>query len=301
MEFAARAILRQANGVIVGLGASSVSSAAALALERGVPFKVFSSRESLGSEIPRWLESVRANALLVVGFPFRLPEEALNAPALGAFNVHPGLLPAYRGPAPAFWTIRESEPAGGVTVHRMAHAFDSGPIFSVREVPIGPEETRGEHIANLDPVVAASVMSLTEALATHGGGLQLAAQDESKARYWRRPTEEDVSIDWANMTAMSVHALVRAAFPSPGALTWLGPDPVRLLRVAVLPSGDVARPADAEGVGWIRLLDGLPAVGCGDGRSVRIDAVSTPLGTFSGADFVGAHGIGSDSRLGRPG
>ena len=76
------------------------------------------------------LQAVKPDFLLSFFFPWRVPPEALAVPPLGAVNLHPSLLPRYRGPNPLGWTLRNDEPGIGLTLHRMDTQFDTGPLLA---------------------------------------------------------------------------------------------------------------------------------------------------------------------------
>ena len=88
--------------------------------------------------------------ILVVGtFPALLPGRVLAVAPRGAFNVHPSLLPAYRGALPEFWVIRNGEPRTGVTIHRMVERADAGGVVAQAAVPLHGDETFGSLLGKL--------------------------------------------------------------------------------------------------------------------------------------------------------
>ncbi len=74
------------------------------------------------------MRALQADVICVSCFPRILPKEWLDSPAVGAFNLHPSLLPAYRGPNPIFWQFRAGEGRFGMTLHFMDEGIDSGDI-----------------------------------------------------------------------------------------------------------------------------------------------------------------------------
>src|SRR5512146_3112378 len=71
------------------------------------------------AQLHRLLAGLEPDLILVTGFPRLLPPAVLALPRLGCVNVHPALLPAYRGPDPIFWQFYNGEPGLGLTIHRM--------------------------------------------------------------------------------------------------------------------------------------------------------------------------------------
>ena len=94
--------------------------------------------------IPVWTVSHLPSALefellVVACFPYRLPQSLLKRAAIAALNIHPSRLPAYRGPAPVFWQLRDGVREIGVTLHHMTSQIDTGNIVAQTDVtlPVG--------------------------------------------------------------------------------------------------------------------------------------------------------------------
>ncbi|HET9222849.1 MAG TPA: formyltransferase family protein [Roseiflexaceae bacterium] len=97
-----------------------------IAWERGVA--VFAADKLADPATVAALAELRPDIACASCFPRRIPTALLRLPPLGWLNVHPSLLPAYRGPAPLFWALRNGETTIGVTLHFMDHGFDTGDI-----------------------------------------------------------------------------------------------------------------------------------------------------------------------------
>ncbi|MBM4314843.1 MAG: methionyl-tRNA formyltransferase, partial [Deltaproteobacteria bacterium] len=95
---------------------------------------------------PSFLETFRDLApdlVIVAAFGQILPKAIIDPPRLGCINIHPSLLPKYRGAAPINWALIRSEEKTGVSIMRMDEGVDSGDILLQEETPIGPAETYG--------------------------------------------------------------------------------------------------------------------------------------------------------------
>jgi methionyl-tRNA formyltransferase len=97
-----------------------------IAWERGIA--VFAAARLGAPETIAALAALRPDLACVACFPRRIPAALLELPPLGWLNIHPSLLPAYRGPAPLFWALRNGAPTVGVTVHFMDEQLDTGDI-----------------------------------------------------------------------------------------------------------------------------------------------------------------------------
>lgn len=165
----------------------------------------------------RLLSDAGPEALVVVAFGQILSRQLLDVPSLGAVNVHPSLLPAYRGVAPMNWAIINGERETGVTTMFMAEKVDAGEIILARTTPIGERETAGELHDRLAVMGADLVAETLELLAR--GDAPRSPQDVSKASYGRKFRPDDGEIDWS-APSWKVFDHIRGMTPWPGAYTW---------------------------------------------------------------------------------
>ncbi len=139
-----------------------------------------------------------------------LPDAVLASARLAALNVHPSLLPAYRGRAPINWVLVNGEHETGVTLHHMVTRADAGDIVGQRRIAIAPRETA---LSLYYKVEAASVELLRECLPLVAAGTApRLPQDPARASKFGRRGPEDGRIDWT-WTAHRVDCLVRAVAP----------------------------------------------------------------------------------------
>jgi len=136
--------------------------------------------------------------LIVVScFARKLPQSVLSIPHIGCFNLHPSLLPAYRGPVPLFWQFRAGVKTFGITLHRMSLRLDAGNIVAQTGVAM-PDGVSGRQ-ADVLLAEAGSEM-LIHALRKSGRDrLSGSAQDEGDASYQGLPSASDytVSVSWS--------------------------------------------------------------------------------------------------------
>ena len=90
------------------------------------------------------LHQLNPDMVVVSAFGQILPGAIINFPRLGCLNIHPSLLPGYRGAAPINWTIIRGETKTGVTIMLMDEGMDSGDILLQEETPLGKDETFGQ-------------------------------------------------------------------------------------------------------------------------------------------------------------
>lgn len=158
--------------------------------------------------------------ILSVFYRSLLPDAVLGEAKIAALNLHPSLLPAYRGRAPINWALVHGEKETGITLHHMARRADAGDIVAQRRVPIAPRATALSLYLEIEQ---AGIELLAEALPRVADGTApRIVQDESKASKVGRRRPEDGRIDWS-WPAERVDCLVRAVAPPwPGAFGTIG-------------------------------------------------------------------------------
>lgn len=171
---------------------------------------------------------------LMLSFPYKLPAALYQLPVKGFYNVHPGMLPAYRGPDPVFQQIRNKEKYAGVTIHKVDDDFNTGPVVVSEKIKLGPDDTHGI----LSEKLAYTATRLTDTLLKLLGfdiAIPSRPQDESKARYYQKQTDRDVCINWQVMDAATIVALINAGNPwNKGAITKLNHKLIRLLEATFI-------------------------------------------------------------------
>ncbi len=166
------------------------------------------------------IEGWEPEVIVVAAFGLLLPPAILGLPPGGCLNIHPSLLPKYRGAAPVGAAILAGEEAAGVTVMLMDEGMDTGPILAQRKVPIQPEDTRASLEGRLAQEGAALILETLPAWLA--GELHPQPQSEEKASY-APPLQKELGwIDW-NLSAVEIWRRVRAYHPWPSAYTtWQG-------------------------------------------------------------------------------
>ncbi|XVQ82596.1 methionyl-tRNA formyltransferase [Microbispora siamensis] len=145
--------------------------------------------------------------IVVYGFPWKLSREILRAARIGVINIHPSLLPKYRGPLPVQWAVRNGDPELGVTIHWMKEDFDTGNILAQKGGIRIPEDPVPATLwKEIDLLVDELLGPALEDAAAGAAG---AAQSEVDATYagWMEP--DFMFIDWAR-SAREIHNQVRA-------------------------------------------------------------------------------------------
>ncbi len=235
------------------------------------PVKILANRFSIpvyqperirGEEVIRKIKSFGVDCAVVAAFGQILPQEFLDAFALGTLNVHASLLPKYRGAAPIQRAILSGDELTGVSIMLLDAGMDTGPVLSRREVPIEPGDTFGMVYERLSRVGADLLM---ETLGGWGAGrITPLIQDESLATYAPPIKKEEFRIDW-NVGAKGIIRKVRAFDPHPGAYCFYEGKRVKCFRAVAFPWTGGGEPGEISGMSE----SGLVVMG-GDRRALAI-------------------------------
>ena len=147
-----------------------------------------------------------------------IPEEFLNVPKLGSYNLHGALLPKYRGRACINWAVLNGESQTGVTLHVMTSKADQGDIIAQEAFPIDTDDTAHDIFLKTSSAVRKIIKNYLPLI--ENGSAPHKEQDESQATKFGRRCPDDGIIDW-NKDAFDIYNLIRAVtHPFPGAFTF---------------------------------------------------------------------------------
>lgn len=185
----------------------------AKAMELGLPVL---QPERLDTAFIKTVSALKCELLVVVAFGKIFPKEFLDLFPLGGINLHPSLLPRFRGPSPIPAAILSGDRETGVTIQKLGLKMDSGDILRVQRVLLSGSETTGSLSEQLGRV-GADLLAVTLQDIAAGRG-QEAAQQEEEATYCRLVRKENGRIEWKKDAAF-IERMIRAYDPWPGAFT----------------------------------------------------------------------------------
>jgi len=154
------------------------------------------------------LRAYEPDLMLCWGFPWKIPQSALEVPRLGSINMHPALLPRHRGPIPLAWALRDGDSVWGQTWHRMDAELDTGNLLAQGTVPIEDGDVNIEQFGA--KLIGGALDLLPHALERVAAGDPGDVQPVEGAS-WAGHFEDDgyVRIDWSQ-PARAIHNQVRA-------------------------------------------------------------------------------------------
>ncbi len=199
---------------------------------------------------------------LVVDFSRLIREPLLNGPRLGCFNIHPSLLPAYRGAAPIQRALMDGKTATGVTLFRLVETMDAGPILAQASIPVGPEATSGELTGKL--ALLGSQIFLKSLKCLCGSYAEYIAQDDSASTVAPKIDKLEERIAWSE-PCEGIHNKVRALNPAPGAYCVHSGKRLKVWRTRPV-AGDFPLAAQV-----VRFEEGFPVVACATGTLILLE------------------------------
>jgi methionyl-tRNA formyltransferase len=263
----------------------------ALAVEHGLALTQPATLR--GGAIDADLAAWQPDLGVVAAYGQLIPSTLLAVPRFGMINVHPSLLPKYRGAAPVHRAVIGGETETGVTIMRVAPTLDSGAMFARRTHPIGANETSEELEEALAVVGARLLIEVVDRIAE--GGAHEEPQDERLATYAARLTKDEGLVDWS-LSASRIHDRVRGLFPWPHAFSFVDGRRIIIWRTTPLAETVTAPPGTVVHAG----PDGVHvATGHGDVLALR-ELQSEGGRALPAADFLRGHSTQPGSRFSNP-
>jgi len=222
------------------------------------------------------VQEIAPDMIIVVAYGQILPQEILDIPSLGCLNVHPSLLPKYRGAAPIQWAILKGESVTGVTIMRMDAELDTGDIITQCETEIYPSETSGELFERLCPIGAELLVKTIGMIAD--GTATYTPQDVSLASGTKRITRAMSPVDFTR-TAFEITNQIRGLNPWPTATTIIKDCTFKLLE---------AHPGEGTGTPGEILSSGEGGleIACGDGSIIITKLQAPGKKPMAAADYL---------------
>ena len=167
------------------------------------------------SEFLQKLKKYETDIYVVIAYGKIIPRNIYELPRLKTINLHPSLLPAYRGAAPIQWAIINGEQKTGITVQLINERMDAGDIIIQEEILLNNTIDSGELYQKVIPI-GVDLLKKAIALLSEGQAKPV-VQDENKATYCSKISKDTSKINW-NDDAEKIHNLARGLNPLPG--TW---------------------------------------------------------------------------------
>ena len=255
-----------------------------LAEERGIPVVQPATLRAGGAQST--LCALEADVMVVAAYGLLLPREVLALPREGCINVHPSLLPRWRGAAPIQRAILAGDERTGVSIMHMDEGLDTGDILAQSEMSIHEADTAGDLDGRLATLGARLLVRTLHCLPR--AKARARSQHSPDARYAARIAKFEARLDWMR-SARELDRVVRAMNPSPVAFTTVpaahgGRRRLRVWRAHPVPGA----PGEAPGH-VIRASPDEVEVATGEGRLALVEVQAEGARRMPVEQYVNAH------------
>lgn len=187
------------------------------------------------------LNKEQVDICVLAAYGFMIKPKLLQIPVKGFVNIHPSLLPKYRGAAPIQRTIINGERQTGVTTFFMNEAMDAGDIILQSKTDIGENETYDElrmRLAQIGADLLIETLSLIK-----NDNIQTMPQDTTQVTIAKKIKKEHCIINW-NQDAVNIHNLIRGLSSEPGAYAYFRGKRVKIIKssVNIQPAMSISNP-----------------------------------------------------------
>ena len=239
-------------------------------------------------EASQQLTSLVPDIVISAAYGLFLPADILNLPPMGCLNIHPSLLPQYRGASPVARAILNGDDYTGVTIMKMEENIDAGPVLAQEKILITPHHTTDELTIQLFRIGA---MLLSEVIpAWVRGEIHPQLQDDAQATIAPRVKKENGIIDWS-LPGIQIVRQIRAYNSWPGSFTTWKNKSIKIIEASFVESDSTA----LEFPGLIRLIGNDVGVVTGEGilkiETIQLEGrrpISAPEFVRGQRDFMGS-------------
>ncbi|UCE27516.1 MAG: methionyl-tRNA formyltransferase [Candidatus Coatesbacteria bacterium] len=259
----------------------------AYAVERGIPvYETTDLSEESCVEVYPVLRQADVN--VVVATSHFVPKWLRELPPFGSVNLHPSLLPRWRGAAPIQHAVMAGDRVTGVAIIRIVKEVDAGPVLAQTEEPIGDDDTYGSLAERLSTMGAALLVETIKGLEK---GTVAPREQVGEVTYAPKLTADDRRVDWAR-PAEELERQVRGLYPKPGAFFEFGDTKIQVLKAVV--DGDVftSEPGRVAGI-----TDAEVIVECGVGHLTLVTVKPAGKGEMSAGAFARGRHVEVGSRF----
>lgn len=217
------------------------------------------------SDIIPDVQSLGGVAGVLVSYGKIIPQSLIDCFSPGIINVHPSLLPRYRGPSPIEAAIKNGDSETGVSIMQLSAGMDAGPVYAQVVHPLDQTETKQELYDTLASVGTATLLAVLPAILDET--LQPIPQDDAAATYTALLDKKDAALQFDTVSATQAERLVRAHLEFPKTKTTIQGHEVIITKAHV--SAESKTPLD---------------ILCQDGEFLSIDELIAPSGRRMSAE-----------------
>lgn len=171
--------------------------------------------EGKSKKVFKFIQNLQPDLIWITDYKYIIPESIINLPPMGVINLHPSLLPNYRGRAPLNWAIINGEKHVGLTAHYVDGGVDTGPIIKQYSLEVGEEDYIGDVLENLYPLYEKLTCEVLDLLKTKS--IEAVVQEKLIDKPYARRKAEDGLINWKQNPVEILRLIKALSKPYPGA------------------------------------------------------------------------------------
>lgn len=145
---------------------------------------------------------------VLVSYGKIIPQSTIDLFSPGIINVHPSLLPKYRGPTPIESAIKNGDEKTGISIMQLSAAMDAGPVYATKDYPLDGHETKPALYQTLAGIGTNFLLETLPGIL--GGSIAPTPQNEDEATYCKLLQKSDAELDLTKLTAAQAERTVRA-------------------------------------------------------------------------------------------
>ena len=210
-------------------------------------------------DIKTSLKKLNPDIFVVIAFSI-IPEIILNIPKHGSLNIHPSLLPKYRGASPIQYALLNGDKISGVSIININNKIDSGNILGQKKISIKNENTYGYLYDKLSEVGANLLLKVINSISNNK--IKSLPQKNKNRTFAPKIKKDNLLINWKN-SSIIIHNQIRAFDPLPGAFCYLDNKRLKLFK-----SKDIQKLKKIENLyeaGQFLIVDGKFIIKCNSG------------------------------------
>jgi methionyl-tRNA formyltransferase len=181
---------------------------AAIAEKHGIPVLLPNRPADIYDE----LDAFKADAAVLVAYGRIIPQKIIDLFPLGIINIHPSLLPKYRGPTPIESAVLNGDTETGVSIMSLSADMDAGPVYSQAQIPLDGTETKFEVYEKVSKIASDLLFDVLPSILS---GELKATPQVGEPVYCRLLTKEDAYPNPSDFTAIEIERQIRAYLTFP--------------------------------------------------------------------------------------
>ncbi len=253
-------------------------------------YNIFVWQSANSHELVQTIKSLPCDLIITAAYGLILPKEVLDAPQYGCLNIHPSLLPKYRGPSPIQSVILNGDTETGVTIFKMDEQIDHGPILITNHLSLTTKRFTTLELSQKLSELGAELLlkTLPDWIANK---IEPKPQNDQQATFTKIIKKEDGKIDWQKSTA-EIERQIRAFTPWPGSYTTIpnySPSKVEGSKLKII-KADFLEKNSGKKIGEVFLTDnGKLAIQCNQGYLIIENLQLEGSKPLSASDFLLGH------------